>query len=222
MRHAVRHQDLPGSAAQTPSWLTSASSPATSLLTCQVLAWSLLATSSIWLETSIPTKTESDTSLRSHPCLCELQVPTTVRAARKDGPTRAHSAQGRASTFGPEVARATRVGPSPQDTRFCRGSGRTAASQPPRVARRAGDPARRVGRRSEGTAAVPAALRAPTVERQQPRKVTASAQSPQQPQATAARRAFQAPKIAIRPGIMIMAQMILLRLACTQGTLPKT
>ncbi|WP_395142457.1 dihydrolipoyl dehydrogenase [Schlegelella aquatica] len=63
------------------------------------------------MDTSIPTKTESDTSSRSHPCLCELRVPTTVRAARKDGPAQAPSAQVRASSTGPEAARATRAGP---------------------------------------------------------------------------------------------------------------
>lgn len=40
--------------------------------TCQMLARSLRATSSVWLDTSIPMKKESDTSLRSHPCLREL------------------------------------------------------------------------------------------------------------------------------------------------------
>src|SRR6218665_1906540 len=90
--------------------------PAASLATCQVLAWLLLATSSVWLETSMPIKTESDTSSHSHPCLCELQVPTTVRAAEKDGPARAPSAQARASNI-PEAARATRAGPRLKDTR---------------------------------------------------------------------------------------------------------
>ncbi|WP_425425194.1 substrate binding domain-containing protein [Xenophilus azovorans] len=77
----------------------------------------MLATSSVWLETSIPIKTQSDTSSHSHPCLCELQVPTTVRAARKDGPAQAPSAQSRASRI-PEAARATRAGPRLKDTRL--------------------------------------------------------------------------------------------------------
>lgn len=60
------------------------------------------------------TQTASDTSLRPYPCPCELQVPTTVRAARKDAPTRAPKK--RASTTDPEAARATRLGPPPKGT----------------------------------------------------------------------------------------------------------
>mgnify|MGYP000703437688 CR=1 FL=1 len=74
--------------------------------------------------------------------------------------------------------------PAPQATdrrealRFWREGARTAASQPPRAARSTGDPARRAGHCSGGRAAVPAALRAPTVERQQPGKGTTAASSP--------------------------------------------
>lgn len=51
------------------------------------------------LETSIPIKTESDTPSHSHPCLCELQVPATVRVAEKDGPAQMPNAQKRASNI---------------------------------------------------------------------------------------------------------------------------
>ena len=62
--------------------------------------------------------------------------------------------------------------------RFWREGARTAASQPPRAARSAGDPARRAGRRSGGRAAVPAALLARNVERQLTGKGTTTAPSP--------------------------------------------
>ena len=69
--------------------------PVAWLATCQVLFSRLDATSSVWLDTSIPMK-ESDTSVRPHPCLCELKAQTTVRVARKDGPACALSALRRA------------------------------------------------------------------------------------------------------------------------------
>jgi len=52
------------------------------------------------------------------------------------------------------------------------------------------------------------------------RRLSNNAKDSNEPYAVEARRAFHAPNIAISPGTMIMAQMILLKLACTQGTLP--